>query len=86
MAHGSAHRKTIIWLGSEPDEEQSDYGYDIFREDAMLSIETSLENEEGEELQVFIQPALFPAMRRVMDLIEGRSAPASKRRLHGRLD
>ena len=71
--YGRPLRKTTIWLGSDDEGEDgmSGYGYDVTREDSMVSIEyTRPQNEDNEELQVFILPDLFPAIRAVMDRIE----------------
>jgi hypothetical protein len=49
------------------------YGYDVHTEDSMVSIEYTGElHETDEELQVFILPDLFPAVRKAMDVIEAR--------------
>jgi hypothetical protein len=66
MSQGKASRKTTIWLGNE--ELSADgYGFDIHSEDDMIAIESSI-GDEG--LEVFIQPDLFPAIRRVMNGLE----------------
>lgn len=71
--YGQPHRKTTIWLGSDDEgaNGMNGYGYDVHREDSMVSIEYVRElDEDSEELQVFILPDLFPAIRRAMDAAE----------------
>jgi hypothetical protein len=78
--YGQPHKKLTIWLGSDDGEKggMDGYGYDVHREDAMVSIEYVRElNENSEELQVFILPDLFPKIRKIMDAIEKR--PAKKK-------
>lgn len=79
--YGKPRRKTTIWLGSDDGSEggMSGYGYDVHREDSMVSIEYTGELREGDEaLQVFILPDLFPAIRKAMD-----AADAGKRKRRG---
>lgn len=70
--YGQPYRKTTIWLGSDDGDPggMQGYGYDISREDSMVSIEyvgNLSETEDHEQLQVFILPDLFPAIRAAMD-------------------
>jgi hypothetical protein len=72
--NGKPHRKTTIWLGSDDEGEDgsSGYGYGVHREDAMVSITFAARGENGEDLEVFILPDLFPKIRKAMDAIEKR--------------
>lgn len=64
-------RKLTVWLGSGDKGEGAAENYDVHREDAMVSVGyTGQLDENGVDLQVFILPDLFPAIRRVMDAIE----------------
>jgi hypothetical protein len=75
-------RKTTIWLGSDDGDPggMNGYGYDVHPEDSMVSIEyAGCLGRNGEELQVFILPDLFPAVRKAMDVIEARQ-PGRKRK------
>jgi hypothetical protein len=65
-----AHRKTTIWLGSDDSDED---GFNVHSEDNMVAIEAQLGNDvNGEDLEIFILRDLFPKIRAVMDLIDGR--------------
>ena len=64
----AADGKTTIWLGNE-EPTAGGYGFDIHSEDDMIAIEGS---SGDERFEVFILPDLFPAIRRVMDGLEGR--------------
>lgn len=66
MPAGKASIKTTIWLGNDQ-ASMDGYGFGVHREDDMVAIEAVAEG--GMELEVFIQPDLFPAIRRVMDSI-----------------
>ena len=73
--YGKPQKKLTIWLGSDDGAEggMKGYGYDVHREDSMVSIEYTRElNDHDEELEVFILPDLFPKIRKVMDAIEKR--------------
>jgi hypothetical protein len=75
--YGKPRRKTTIWLGSDDGDPggMNGYGYDVHTEDSMVSIEyTHQLGRDAEELQVFILPDLFPAIRKAMDVIEARAA------------
>lgn len=75
MSHGTAHRKTVIWLGNDDGQDggYGGYGFDVRSEDNMVAIEAPLDdNVHGEELQVFIYRDLFPQIRAVMDRIDRR--------------
>lgn len=67
---GRPHRKTIIWLGSDDGEGADGHGYDITREDNMVSVGYAGEADNYDDLQVFILPDLFPKIRQIMDTIE----------------
>ncbi len=80
--YGQPHRKTTIWLGSDDGEEgMNGHGYEVSREDDMVSVEyTGRLGENDEELQVFILPDLFPAIGKVMKALrEARRPPNDKR-------
>jgi hypothetical protein len=78
--YGKPRRKTTIWLGSDDGEGMNGYGYDVSREDSMVSIEyTGQMHENDEELQVFILPDLFPKIRKAMDAAEGKPQRAGKK-------
>jgi len=64
------NRKTTIWLGSDDGEGMN--GYDVHPEDSMVSIGFAGHDENDEDLEVFILPDLFPAIRKAMDTIEKR--------------
>jgi len=76
--YGKPRRKTTIWLGSDDGDERgmTGYGYDVRREDSMVSIEYTGElgrqDENDEELQVFILPDLFPKIRKAMAAVEAQ--------------
>jgi hypothetical protein len=72
--HGNAHRKTTIWLGSDDGDEDgfSGYGFDVGSEDNTISVTAQLEDDRGEELEIFICRDLFPRIRAVMDRIDKR--------------
>jgi hypothetical protein len=79
--YGKPRRKTTIWLGSDDDgkDGMSGYGYDVRREDSMVSIEYTRELSENDDaLQVFILPDLFPKIRKAMDAIEARQRRQGK--------
>ena len=80
--YGQPHRKTIIWLGSDDEgpDGMNGYGYDVSREDNMVSIEYIPRSpaEDSDQLQVFILPDLFPAIRRAMDAAEGKTRKSRK--------
>jgi hypothetical protein len=74
--YGKPHKKTTLWLGSDDGstDGMKGYGYDVTREDNMVSIEYIIRelNENDDALQVFILPDLFPKIRKAMDTIEKR--------------
>lgn len=74
--YGKPRRKTTIWLGSDDGDKEgmSGYGYNITREDSMVSIEqyAGEMSERDEELQVFILPDLFPKIRKAMAAVEAQ--------------
>jgi hypothetical protein len=77
--YGKPRKKTTIWLGSDDGEGMNGYGYDVHREDSMVSIEyTGQMDENDEELEVFILPDLFPAIRKAMDAAEGKQPGRGK--------
>lgn len=71
------HRRVTIWLGSDDSDPAGagDYDYEISREDDMVLIShPGGAHGEGEALEVFILPDLFPAIRQVIDMLEGRKS------------
>lgn len=78
--YGKPHRKTTIWLGSDDGDPEgmSGYGYNVHREDSMVSITFAARDENGEDLEVFILPDLFPAIRKAMDAAEGKQPGRGK--------
>lgn len=74
MRDANAHRKTVIWLGSDDGEDggMNGYGFDVHTEDNMVAISASVEDDHGEEIEVFIMRDLFPKIRHVMDVIDTR--------------
>ncbi len=68
----TSNRRETIWLGStdHPDIEDDTADYDIGTEDDMVSI--SCIRRDGSQLEVFICPSLFTAIRATMDVIERR--------------
>ena len=87
--YGKPRRKTTIWLGSDDGDKEgmSGYGYDVRREDSMVSIEYTGElgrqGENDEELQVFILPDLFPKIRKAMAAAEA-TLPGRKPKRQGK--
>jgi hypothetical protein len=79
--YGKPHKKLTIWLGSDDGfkDGMSGYGYDVHREDAMVSITFAARGEDGEDLEVFILPDLFPKIRKAMDAAEGKPQRAGKK-------
>lgn len=71
------NRKTTIWLGSDNASDctvdADGYGYDVHREDSMVSVTYA---GEGEDLEIFILPGLFPKIRKVMKAIEAQDKEA----------
>jgi hypothetical protein len=63
-------RKTTLWLGPADSETGSTGSYDVHREDDMVSIGYAGTDEDGEDLEVFILPGLFPAIRAAMKAAE----------------
>lgn len=82
--YGKPHKKITLWLGSDDGSEggMDGYGYDISREDSMVSIEYLIRdlNENDDALQVFILPDLFPAIRKAMDAVEKRQAKKQQKK------
>lgn len=75
------HRKLTLWLGSDDGEAGAHArlnGYDVHREDGMVSIEYTGTGEDGEDLEVFILPDLFPAIRAAMKAAEA-TRPGKKK-------
>lgn len=74
---GRAHQKTTLWLGNDDGAgdgmSANGYGFEIGSEDNMVSVESSFGND-NQAVQVFILRDLFPAIRAVMDRIDGRAA------------
>lgn len=61
-------KRTTIWLGDE-DQKPGDLGdFYVHSEDSMVAIEAR--DRAGNDVEVFIQPNLFLALRRVMDSLE----------------
>jgi hypothetical protein len=71
--YGKPHRRTTIWLGSDDGTEgMAGYGYDVHREDAMVSVSHPGRDDNDEELEIFILGDLFPKIRAAMDAAERR--------------
>jgi hypothetical protein len=65
MANGGAGRRSTIWMGSG----EGDFGgVQVGTEDSMLSL--TAQTPGGDEIEVFIDPGLFPQMREKMGIIE----------------
>lgn len=77
--YGKPRRKTTIWLGSDDGGGMNGYGYDVHREDSMVSIGFAGHGENDEDLEVFILPDLFPKIRKAMDAAEGKPQRAGKK-------
>lgn len=77
--YGKPRRKTTIWLGSDDGEGMNGYGYDVHREDNMVSVAFAGRDENDEDLEVFILPDLFPKIRKAMDAAEGKPQRAGKK-------
>jgi len=52
MSHGTAHRKTTIWLGNDDGQQggYGCYGFDVRSEDNMVAVEAPLEDRREMKL------------------------------------
>lgn len=70
--YGKPRKRLTLWLGSDDGGEDgmNGHGYVVSREDSMVSVAWDGRSENDEDLEVFILPGLFPAIRRAMAAAE----------------